>query len=320
MRFMNSFNKFAGKWMPVIILVCLCFGITFAESIGKLTFLVPSLFAFMTFTGTLDSSFRQLLNIAKHPLPLVVSLLILHLAVPLLALGLGKLFFSGTPYFIAGTVLEFVVPSAVASLLWSSIAGGNSSLTLTIVLVDTLAAPFMVPFSLRLLVGANVSVDVWGMMRDLIWMIAVPALATMLLNQFTKGRAGKKLAPVLAPYGKIALILIITINSTRIAPFIRHMTPLLFGVTAVIFALAVFGYAAGWFAGAVLKQPAGITSSMTFGSGMRNISAGAVIAAAYFPAEVMFPVMIGTTFQQVLASIFARLLTKWKGNSTKKKG
>ncbi|MFR8351665.1 MAG: hypothetical protein ACLVB1_02205 [Blautia obeum] len=32
---------------------------------------------------------------------------------------------------------------------------------------------------------------------------------------------------------------------------------------------------------------------------MRNISAGAVIAAAYFPGEVMFPVMIGTLFQQV---------------------
>lgn len=315
MRFMNVFNKFAGKWMPAIVLVSLCFGITFAEPIGKLTFLVPFIFAFMTFTGTLNSGFRQLLNIAKHPLPLIVSLFLVHVVVPLLALGLGKVFFSASPYFIAGMVLEFVVPSAVASLLWSSIAGGNSSLTLSIVLIDTLAAPFMVPFSLRLLIGANISVDVWGMMRDLIWMIAVPALATMLLNQCTKGQAGKKLSPVLAPYGKIALILIITINSTRIAPFIRHMTPVLFGVTAAIFALAVFGYAAGWFAGFLLKQERGITASMTFGSGMRNISAGAVIAAAYFPAEVMFPVMIGTMFQQVLASIFARLLNRGQNDS-----
>lgn len=320
MHFMNSFNKFAGKWMPFIVVACLCLGITFAEPIGKLTFLVPFLFAFMTFTGTINSGFHELLNVAKHPLPLIVSLLILHLAVPLLALGLGELFFSGNSYFIAGMVLEFVVPSAVASLLWSSIAGGDTSLTLSIVLIDTLAAPFMIPLSLRLLIGANVTVDVFGMMRDLIWMIAVPALATMLLNQFTKGRAGKKLSPVLAPYGKIALILIITINSTRIASFIRHMTPTLFGVTACIFTLAVFGYAAGWFAGSLLKQKRDAVSSMTFGSGMRNISAGAVIAAAYFPAEVMFPVMVGTLFQQVLASIFARLLNrKPKAPETKKR-
>ena len=307
---MNDFNRFAGKWMPFLVFGCLCAGITFAEPIGRLTLLVPFLFAFMTFTGTLNSTFRQLLNIAKNPLPLFVSLLIIHIVMPLLALGAGKLFFPGGPYFIVGIVLEFVVPSAVACFMWSTIAGGNSALTLSIVLLDTLAAPFLVPFSLHVLVGAKVAVDVAGMMRDLVWMIAVPALATMLLNQFTDGRAGKKLSPLLAPYGKIALLLIIMINSTRVAPFIRHMTPMLFGIAGIIFVLAVTGYFLGWLCAFLLRQRGDVTASMTFGCGMRNISAGAVIAAAYFPAEVMFPVMIGTLFQQMLASVFAHFLTR----------
>jgi predicted Na+-dependent transporter len=307
---MNDFNRFAGKWMPFLVFGCLCAGITFAEPIGRLTLLVPFLFAFMTFTGTLNSTFRQLLNIAKNPLPLFVSLLIIHIVMPLLALGAGKLFFPGGPYFIVGIVLEFVVPSAVACFMWSTIAGGNSALTLSIVLLDTLAAPFLVPFSLHVLVGAKVAVDVAGMMRDLVWMIAVPALATMLLNQFTDGRAGKKLSPLLAPYGKIALLLIIMINSTRVAPFIRHMTPMLFGIAGIIFVLAVTGYFLGWLCAFLLRQRSDVTASMTFGCGMRNISAGAVIAAAYFPAEVMFPVMIGTLFQQMLASVFAHFLTR----------
>ena len=307
---MNDFNRFAGKWMPFLVFGCLCAGITFAEPIGRLTLLVPFLFAFMTFTGTLNSTFRQLLNIAKNPLPLFVSLLIIHIVMPLLALGAGKLFFPGGPYFIVGIVLEFVVPSAVACFMWSTIAGGNSALTLSIVLLDTLAAPFLVPFSLHVLVGAKVAVDVAGMMRDLVWMIAVPALATMLLNQFTDGRAGKKLSPLLAPYGKIALLLIIMINSTRVAPFIHHMTPMLFGIAGIIFVLAVTGYFLGWLCALLLRQRGDVTASMTFGCGMRNISAGAVIAAAYFPAEVMFPVMIGTLFQQMLASVFAHFLTR----------
>ena len=49
---------------------------------------------------------------------------------------------------------------------------------------------------------------------------------------------------------------------------------------------------------------------MIYGSGMRNISAGAVIAGAYFPAECLFPVMIGTLFQQVLAALFGKLLAQ----------
>ena len=53
---------------------------------------------------------------------------------------------------------------------------------------------------------------------------------------------------------------------------------------------------------------------MMYGTGMRNISAGAVIAATYFPGEVMFPVMIGTLFQQVLAALFGKLLAQKKEN------
>ena len=306
---MNQFNQFAGKWMPLLVIGCLCLGITFWESIGRLVFLVPFIFAFMTFAGTLNSTFGQLLNIVKNPVPLLVSLLLIHVVMPLVALGSGELFFAGKFNFIAGIVLEFVVPSAVSSFMWSSIAGGDSALTLSIVLFDTFTAPFLVPLSLSVLVGAKVNVNVMGMMRDLIWMIAVPALATMLMNQFTGGKAGKKLSPVLAPYGKIALLLIIMINSTNVAPFLRHMTPFLFGVTGTVFLVSVLGYLLGWLFSFLLRQRNSVAVSMTFGCGMRNISAGAVIAAAYFPAEVMFPVMIGTLFQQALASAFARLLT-----------
>ena len=307
MRFMNGFNRFAGKWMPLLILGCLCVGIAFSGPIGKLTFLVPFLFAFMTFTGTLNSTFRQLLNIAKDPLPLFVSLLIIHAVMPLLALGTGDLLFPGQTDFISGLVLEFVVPSAVTSFMWCSIAGGNAALTLSIVLFDTLTAPFLVPFSLKFLVGARVSVDVPGMMRELLWMIALPALATMLLNQFTDGRAGKNLSPILAPYGKLALIAIVMINSTAVAPFLRHMTPVLFGVAGMVFLISVTGYFLGGFSSRFFRRSDGVAASMAFGCGMRNISAGAVIAGAYFPAGVMFPVMIGTLFQQVLASLVARI-------------
>ena len=296
--------------MPLLILGCLCAGIAFSGPIGRLTFLVPYLFAFMTFAGTLNSTFRQLLNIAKDPIPLLTSLLIIHVVIPLLALGAGELFFSGRPDFVSGLVLEFVVPSAVTSFMWSSLAGGNPALTLSIVLFDTLTAPFLVPFSLKLLVGARVSVDAAGMMRSLIWMIALPALATMLLNQFTDGRAGKKLSPVLAPYGKLALIAIVMINSTMVAPSLRHMTPVLFGVAGAVLVLSVTGYLTGWLSSLPFRRGDGVTESMTFGCGMRNISAGAVIASAYFPAGVMFPVMIGTLFQQVLASLVARLLQR----------
>lgn len=310
MNFMSTLNRQIGKWMPVIAPLCLCTGVLFSEELGGLIVLVPFVFAFMTFCGALNSSFRQLWDIARHPLPLAVAFLMLHVAVPLLGLGLGKLFFNGSPYLITGIVLEFAVPAAVVSFMWSGMSGGDASLTLSILLVDTLLSPVVVPATMHILVGSNVRIDAPGMMRDLIWMIALPAVLSMVLNQCSGGKCGKRLSPILAPYSKFALIFVITVNSTRVASFLRHMTPVLFAVMGVILFLSAFGYAFGWLVSLPLCRKKEETVSMTFGCGMRNISAGAVIAAAYFPPEAMFPVMIATLFQQILASFFSHALKK----------
>lgn len=79
-------------------------------------------------------------------------------------------------------------------------------------------------------------------------------------------------------------------------------------VAVTILVLAAGGYAIGWLIAIFTKQNKRSTVSMIYGSGMRNISAGAVIAGAYFPAEVLFPVMIGTLFQQILAAFYGSLV------------
>ena len=43
---------------------------------------------------------------------------------------------------------------------------------------------------------------------------------------------------------------------------------------------------------------------------MRNISAGAVLAARYFPPEVLFPVAFSPVFLQLTTSLIAKLLLR----------
>ena len=309
MKFLTSFNRFAEKWMPAIAPLSLLLGVVFSRQLGRLDFLVPGVFAFMTFSGGLNSNFRDIAGVLRRPVPVNAVFFLIRFAMPLLALGAGTLFFRGDPYFVTGMVLEFVVPSAVVSFMWSTIYGGNASFTLSVILADTLLAPFSIPFTLRLLVGSSVSMDAGSMMLDLMRMVAIPALCAVSLNQATGGKAKKVLSARLAPFGKLALILVITVNSTRVAPFVKNLTPKLVGVAGAILVVAAAGYAAGWGCALLLRQKRDIVVSMTFGGGMRNISAGAVIAAEYFPPEVMFPVMIGTLFQQILASVFAHFLS-----------
>ena len=104
-------------------------------------------------------------------------------------------------------------------------------------------------------------------------------------------------------------------NASKVAPYVRNMTPQRVLVAAAILVLAASGYAIGWFLSRWFGGDREMAVSMLYGSGMRNISAGAVLAAAYFPGEVMFPVMIGTLFQQVLAACYGKLIERMYNHS-----
>ena len=150
------------------------------------------------------------------------------------------------------------------------------------------------------------------MMRELIFMVALPAVVAMVLNQITDGKVMETWPGKLAPFSKLALIFVVTSNSSKVAPYIRDMNMQRVKVALAILVLAASGYALGWFVAYIFRKDRSTGVSMMYGTGMRNISAGAVIAAAYFPGEVMFPVMIGTLFQQVLAALFGKLLAQKK--------
>ena len=307
---LNRFNQFIEKWMFLVTPCCLVLGVLFPAVAGLGVPYVPVVFAFMTFIGGLKSSFRDIAGVFQKPLPLLVSLVVLHIVLPAAAWGLGCLLFPDNMNVVTGMVLEFSVPTAVVGLMWVSIYGGSSPLSLSLVILDTLLAPFLIPLTIRTLVGSNVEVDTAQMMLELLFMIALPALAAMVLNQLSKGWVKETWPSRLAPFSKLCLIFVVTANSSKVAPYIRHMNGERFLTAGCILLLAASGYAIGWLLATLFRQNASITVSMIYGSGMRNISAGAVIASTYFPAEVVFPVMIGTLFQQVLAALFGMLVSR----------
>lgn len=119
---------------------------------------------------------------------------------------------------------------------------GHTALCLSVVLLDTLLSPVVIPLTMKLLVGSVVELDTWGMMRDLLLMVALPALAAMVLYQLTKGAVAVTLKPKLSLPAKAALLLIITANATGCAPFLRNLTPTLVRVMIVVFFLCLLGF------------------------------------------------------------------------------
>lgn len=295
-------NKQLEKIMPLITPTSVVLGVLLSVYIKDFTYLIPWIFAFMTFAGSLNSNFKSLSDVVRHPLPIFAAMVLLHILMPIWAWGVGHITFQGDIFTITGIVLGMAIPTGVTSFIWVSIYKGNIPLTLSIILIDTLLSPLIVPYCLSLLIGERIEMDVLGIMQGLVGMIVVPSILGMVLNQLLKGDVTKKLSSTLAPFSKISIGIVVMLNGAVIAPYLKEINLKLISITLVVFFIAVTGYVFSFLIGKLIRSDRDTVVSLTFSGGMRNISAGAVIAVTYFPPAVAVPVVVGMLFQQILAS------------------
>ena len=308
---LQKVNKQLERFMPLITPVAVILGVLLSTHIKGFSFLIPWIFAFMTFSGSLNSNFKSLKEAVTHPFPVFITLFVLHIFMPLWAWGFGHVIFNGDAYTITGFILGMVIPTGITSFIWVSMYKGHSTLTLAIILIDTLLSPAIVPYSLHLLVGKAVEIHPSSIMVGLLQMIVVPSLMAMAINQLTKGRVKETISPKLAPFSKLGLGIVVMLNGSVVAPYLRNINLKLLSIALVVFVIALSGYFVAFLIGRVFKQQKSTVIAITYTGGMRNISAGAVLAVSYFPAPVVVPVVIGMLFQQVLASLYGLFLSKF---------
>ena len=90
---LDRFNKFIEKWMAFVTPLCLLVGVCFPDIAKHGLPYVTYVFAFMTFTGALKSRFRDVANVIRNPGSLITIMLMLHIAIPAAAYGMGHLLF-----------------------------------------------------------------------------------------------------------------------------------------------------------------------------------------------------------------------------------
>jgi bile acid:Na+ symporter, BASS family len=308
---LQKLNKQLERLMPFITPVGVLTGVVFSVQVKDFSYLIPWIFAFMTFVGSLGSNFRSLKEVIVHPFPILIAMLVLHVFMPIWAWGVGHVAFSGDVYTITGLVLGMVIPTGITSFMWVVIYKGNTPLVLSIILIDTLLSPIIVPYSLSLFMGAKIEMDFISMMKGLMGMVVIPSLIGMYLNQMTKGKIKDHLGTRLAPFSKICLGLVVMLNGAIVAPHLSNINLKLVSIIVTVFFIALSGYLLSFIIGVFFKSGRGNVVTLTFTGGMRNISAGAVIAVSYFPAAVAVPVVVGMLFQQTLASLNGHFLNRY---------
>ncbi len=306
-----AIGDFIGKHLMVIVPTGVVVGVLFPEVLLPLKPLVPTFFAIMTFQNSLSNDLAAMRVAVRKPLAIVATILVVHLVMPLLTFGIASLIFGAGSPTVAGVVLEYTVPIGASTVMWIGMFSGELALGLSTLLVSTLISPFTIPLTLKLLVGTTVEIDVLGMMGNMAYMVAIPALVATVFNEASHGWAQRTLASATTPVSRLLLPLIVATNATGISEPLHHLTPELVGIMVLMLCFAVGSFLVGM---VLARRLSGGDDArfvaLSFSCGIRNVTAGAVLASQYFGPEVMFPAIIATPFQQVLAAAFGHIMQR----------
>jgi len=310
-------NAVLERMMPVLTPAGIILGVLFSAFYIKLKPLVPWLFGAMTLSGALKLKFRDLIQVIKNPLPIIIFFVSAHVLMPVLSMLISGLVFPGDPDTVSGYVLIYSVPTAVSGFIWVSIYRGNPALSLALILIDTILAPIVVPGTVRILLGTKVFLDMSGMALSLIYMVVIPTIIGVAVNETSKGKLPKIISPYFTPFSKFCLFLVVSANCAPVASQVNLENPRLWIIAAMCIGFTVLGFVCGKFIGVLgdrlrlLGNPSDDKQvSVFFATGLRNISAAMTLGIQYFPAAAALPTVLGIVFQQSIAALMGKFMLK----------
>lgn len=314
---MNKIGSKLNDLMPFLTPFGVILGIILGKHVAGLKPAVPYLFALMTFSGALSISPGEFFQTLKKPKFILCYVICSFLAMPLFTMVFSKLCFRSLPDIASGYILVRAIPTAVVGTIWTSIYYGNMAIAISLIILDTLTAPFVTPLLVRLLTNTSAPIDSLGMMKSLVIMVVIPSILGMLCNKLKGGNFRKAIHPTLKPLSKFFLVSVIVLNCSAVAEdLIAQASPRYLFLALFSILLCVSGYGFAFSGAKLFRFNQDDTIALTFAIAMRNMSAALVIAIDYMPHDAALPVILCIVFQQVCGSIVANLIFGKKQKST----
>lgn len=232
---------------------------------------------------------------------------------PALAWLLGRLFLDAHPDLRVGLILFLVTPCIGWYLIFTELAGGDTSLGVSLLGVNLVLQVLLLPLYLLILEGQATSIDLAGIVGSVVTFLVAPAAAAA-VTRATVERSGRDIELVQRVIGRahlktVALVVVI------IAMF-ASQADTVFDNPRVV--LTLFTPMAGFFfiafvialaAARAARLPHDQTVLLAFTTTSRNSEASLAIAATAFASPlVALTVVIGPVIELPLLVLMVRVL------------
>ncbi|MBN2864818.1 MAG: bile acid:sodium symporter family protein [Thiotrichales bacterium] len=232
-----------------------------------------------------------------------IQFLIMPFAAWLLSLGFGL-----SLELTIGMMLVGATAGGTASNVMAYLAKGDIALSVSMTLVSTLIAVFMLPFLTWLYLGQTVEVPVGSMLVMLFKMIVVPLVIGMVLN----GLFHHKIQKLLGVFPLFSMAVILLIIAIVVALNASNLQTVVWTLVLAVMLHNLIGLFSGYWLTRKLGYDTKIARTVAIEVGMQNSGLSVALALKYFTAASALPGALFSIWHNLSGSVFASYWLKKK--------
>ena len=318
---MKKISKVLTKYMAVMVILIAALALFVPKScIWIQSSWVNYLLIIVMFVMGLNMNLEDIAVVFTKPRDLILGCVVQYVAMPVLAFGLGKMFFLDEEL-LAGLIILGCCPGGTASNVMTYLSKGESAFSIGMTAVTNLLSPVITPVLTYLFLRKTISVDVKSMILAIIFVVIVPLLLGMVINRILS-RLTENVKYILPSVADIAIFLIVASTVSHNSDRIRAT-----GIKIIIAAilLNLLGYLFGYIFGSSFMMKMKRKKALTIEIGMQNSGMATSLAVAAFPGMAMaaVPAAVFSVWQYVsgavLAGIFRKISKKSKKSRPRRK-
>lgn len=240
---------------------------------------VQTLFMIIMFFSTLNISIRKVMAEIHHPKKVFISLLLIHLASPLMLLPFRGFF---SEEIFLGLILASVVPAGISVVFLSKLFGGDPSRSLVVTTISSLLSPVTVPLLVMIFAQTSIALSPFTMAMTITKLVIIPFLVARFVSRTPyKKMLDKHTSRVTL----VTLFLIIVGIISPLTSYVVSSLGIFMVLIGVVTVLNVILFLAGFSMGTTHEAKTSYGISATF----KNFALSTVLALSIFNAEVALP-------------------------------
>lgn len=302
-----SLSQYASKYIGVLVILISLFAFLSPSMFEWATTYTSLLLGFAMFGMGMTINANDFKNILRHPKDVFIGCLAQFLVMPLISYLLEVTFNLPTPIAI-GVILVGCCPGGTASNIITHIAGGDTTLSVSMTVVSTLLCPILTPLWIYLLAGQWVDVSILSMITSVVKVVLVPIILGIIINYKMKNKKEylSSVMPLISVVSVLLLIAgIVATNKEQL---------LICGSTVFIIIILhnVIGMILGFTIAKLFKMDLPKSTAVCVEVGMQNSGLAVSLALSNFATQPLcaVPGAIFSIWHNISGGILASIMKK----------